>query len=63
MRVFQCENCGCLFIVNEQCPQIASGDYYVDPISMTCGLCHADMYTASFSNYENENHEDPDLDM
>jgi len=42
MRVYKCENCGSMFIVNETDERIASRDYtFVN--GCNCSLCSCDM--------------------
>jgi rubredoxin len=45
-RVFQCENCGSLFIVNQFDPRFQSGDYGI-PDNVSCPLCNADLEKSS----------------
>ena len=42
MRMFECENCHSIFIVNENDPRIISGDYCPDE-KPNCCVCNADM--------------------
>jgi rubredoxin len=42
MRMFECENCHSIFIVNEGDERVRSGDYTPDE-KLDCPLCSADM--------------------
>lgn len=53
MRLFECENCHSVFIVNEADQRIQSGDYHTEE-TMDCGLCHADMIRIDSAKSEKE---------
>jgi rubredoxin len=40
---YKCENCGSLFIVNQNDPRVQSGDYQMLPGVSDCPLCKADL--------------------
>jgi len=43
MRIFECDNCHSLFIVNESDERIRDGNYGA-PVRVDCPMCMADMF-------------------
>jgi len=56
MRIYECENCHSVFILNESDPRVISGDYCFLPNenSAYCPLCNAGMVLVSKRNQEEE---------
>ena len=47
MRLFECENCFSIFIVNEADKRIKCGSYHVEE-TLDCPLCSSDMTRIDF---------------
>lgn len=43
MRIYECENCYSVFIINEAHPKIQNGDYAPLKANLDCPLCSCDM--------------------
>jgi len=56
MRVYECENCHSVFIVNESDDRIKNGDYSA-PEKIDCPMCYADMKLLAQENNKEDKKE------